>query len=83
MNLLTLTNFHKHYGSLLIGLILAVIVVTLLKGPKPAFQRVVAVLVDINLVIGLATAWKIAPNIIFSATSSVSFGRCRIITREC
>jgi uncharacterized protein YacL len=61
MNLLTLTNLHKHYGSLLIGLILAVILVTLLKGPKPVFQRVVAVLVDINLVIGLATAWKIAP----------------------
>lgn len=44
---------HKHYGSLLLVLILAVIVVALTKGPKPVLQRVVAVLVDINLAIGL------------------------------
>jgi len=56
-----LIKTHKHYGTLLIALVLAVIVVALLKGPKPAFQRVVAVLVDINLVIGLTTAWRIAP----------------------
>ncbi len=31
--------------------------VTLLKGPKPVFQRIVAVLVDINLVVGLSVAW--------------------------
>ena len=44
---------HKHYGSLLLVLILAVIVVALTKGPKPVLQRIVAVLVDINLVVGL------------------------------
>jgi hypothetical protein len=56
-----LIKSHKHYGTLLIALVLAVIVVTLIKGPKPVFQRIVAVLVDINLVVGLATAWRIAP----------------------
>ena len=44
---------HKHYGSLLLVLILAVIIVALVKGPKPLFQRIVAVLVDINLVVGI------------------------------
>ncbi len=44
---------HKHYGSLLLFLILVVIVVALTKGPKPVLQRIVAVLVDINLVVGL------------------------------
>ena len=48
-----LLTAHKHYGSLLLVLILAVIVVALTKGPKPALQRIVAVLVDINLVVGL------------------------------
>ena len=52
-----LLKSHKHYGTLLLALVLAVIVVTLFKGPKPVFQRIVAVLVDINLVVGLATAW--------------------------
>jgi hypothetical protein len=56
-----LIKSHKHYGTLLIALVLAAIVVTLIKGPKPVFQRIVAVLVDINLVVGLATAWRIAP----------------------
>lgn len=50
MNLL---SAHKHYGTLLLLLVLAVIVVALVKGPKPIFQRIVAVLVDINLVVGL------------------------------
>jgi len=45
---------HKHYGSLLLVLILAVIVVALVKGPQTKFQRIVTVLVDINLVAGLA-----------------------------
>lgn len=44
---------HKHYGTLLLVLVLAVIIVALTKGPKPVFQRIVAVLVDINLVVGL------------------------------
>jgi len=52
-----LIKSHKHYGTLLLALVLAVIVVTLVKGPKPVFQRIVAVLVDINLVVGLSVAW--------------------------
>ncbi|GDY18028.1 hypothetical protein LBMAG55_13510 [Verrucomicrobiota bacterium] len=44
---------HKHYGTLLLVLVLLVILVALTKGPKPALQRIVAVLVDINLVVGL------------------------------
>jgi hypothetical protein len=52
-----LIKSHKHYGTLLLALVLAVIVVTLIKGPKPVFQRIVAVLVDINLVVGLSVAW--------------------------
>jgi hypothetical protein len=44
---------HKHYGTTLLVLVLAVILVALTKGPKPVFQRIVAVLVDINLVVGL------------------------------
>jgi hypothetical protein len=55
-----LLKSHKHYGTLLLALVLAVIVVTLIKGPKPVFQRIVAVLVDINLVVGLAVAWNSA-----------------------
>ena len=53
-----LLKSHKHYGTLLLALVLAVIVVTLIKGPKPVFQRIVAVLVDINLVVGLSVAWN-------------------------
>ena len=52
-----LLKSHKHYGTLLLALVLAVIVVALTKGPKPVFQRIVAVLVDINLVVGLSVAW--------------------------
>jgi len=48
-----LLTAHKHYGSLLLVLVLAAIVIALTKGPKPVFQRIVAVLVDINLVVGL------------------------------
>ena len=53
-----LLKSHKHYGTLLLALVLAVIVVTLIKGPKPVFQRIVAVLVDINLLVGLSVAWN-------------------------
>jgi hypothetical protein len=52
-----LLKAHKHYGSLLLALVLAVIVIALTKGPKPVFQRIVAVLVDINLVIGLCALY--------------------------
>ena len=55
-----LLTAHKHYGSLLLVLILAVIVVALTKGPKPIFQRIVAVLVDINLVVGLVALFYTA-----------------------
>jgi hypothetical protein len=51
---------HKHYGSLLLVLILAVIIVALVKGPKPLFQRIVAVLVDINLVVGIVAFFQTA-----------------------
>jgi hypothetical protein len=51
---------HKHYGSLLLVLILAVIIVALVKGPKPPFQRIVAVLVDINLVVGVVAFFQTA-----------------------
>ena len=53
MHTLAIAGFHKHYGTLTLALVLAVIVVALVKGPKPVFQRIVAVLVDINLVVGL------------------------------
>lgn len=49
---------HKHYGTLLLVLVLAVILVALVKGPKPVFQRIVAVLVDINLVVGLIAVFQ-------------------------
>jgi hypothetical protein len=53
MNTLAVAGFHKHYGSLTLALVLAVIIVALVKGPKPVLQRIVAVSVDINLVVGL------------------------------
>lgn len=52
-----LAKAHKHYGSLLLALAVAVVLLALTKGPRPAFQRVVAVLIDINLVVGLANWW--------------------------
>ncbi len=55
MDPILLGKIHKHYGSLLLLLVLAVVIVTLVRGPKTALQRVVAVLVDINLVIGLVS----------------------------
>ena len=52
-----LAKTHKHYGSLLLALAVAVVIIALTKGPRPAFQRIVAVLIDINLVVGLANWW--------------------------
>ena len=52
-----LAKAHKHYGSLLLALAVTVVILALTKGPRPAFQRVVAVLIDINLVVGLANWW--------------------------
>lgn len=51
---------HKHYGSLLLLLVLIVIIVALVKGPNTKLQRIVAVLVDINLVIGIVTLFYTA-----------------------
>ena len=48
-----LLTSHKHYGTLVLALVLLVVLVALFKGPKPVLQRIVAVLVDINLVVGL------------------------------
>ncbi len=53
-----LFTVHKHYGSLLLVLILAVIIVAIVKGPKPVLQRIVAVLVDLNLVLGVFTIFQ-------------------------
>ena len=58
MNTLAVAGFHKHYGSLTLILVLVVIIVALTKGPKPVLQRIVAVLVDINLVIGLVAFFQ-------------------------
>ena len=55
-----LLTAHKHYGSLLLVLILAVIIVALVKGPKTVLQRIVTVLVDINLVVGLVAFFQTA-----------------------
>ncbi|MEY2821714.1 MAG: hypothetical protein RJA37_832 [Verrucomicrobiota bacterium] len=49
---------HKHYGSLLLLLLLVVVVNALVKGPNTKLQRIVAVLVDINLVIGLVAVFQ-------------------------
>jgi hypothetical protein len=49
---------HKHYGSLLLLLVLIVIIVALVKGPNTKLQRIVAVLVDINLVVGLVAFFQ-------------------------
>ena len=58
MHPLAVAGFHKHYGSLTLLLVLAVIIVALTKGPKPVLQRIVAVLVDINLVVGLVAFFQ-------------------------
>jgi hypothetical protein len=51
---------HKHYGSLLLLLILIVVLVALFKGPNTKLQRIVTVLVDINLVVGLVAFFQSA-----------------------
>jgi hypothetical protein len=51
---------HKHYGSLLLLLILIVVLVALFKGPNTKLQRIVAVLVDLNLVVGLVAFFQTA-----------------------
>jgi len=49
------SQIHKIYGGhVLLTLITLVILTVLIAGPKPVLQRITAVLVDINIVIGLA-----------------------------
>ena len=60
MNTLAIVGFHKHYGSFTLLLVLAAIIVALVKGPKPILQRMAAVSVDINLVIGLFAFFQTA-----------------------
>lgn len=52
-----LAKIHKHYGSTLLLLVLLGAILAVTKGPRVAYQRVVAVLVDINVVVGLAALW--------------------------
>ncbi len=52
-----LSKVHKHYGTTILLLVLIGAIFALTKGPKVTYQRIVAVLVDINVVIGLASWW--------------------------
>jgi hypothetical protein len=52
-----LSKVHKHYGTTILLLVLIGAIFALVKGPKVTYQRIVAVLVDINVVIGLASWW--------------------------
>lgn len=50
-----LSKVHKHYGSLILLLVLIGFLFAALGRPRVVYQRIVAVLVDINVVIGLIT----------------------------
>jgi hypothetical protein len=52
-----LAKIHKHYGSTILLLVLVGALLALTKGPRVTYQRIVAVLVDINVVIGLVALW--------------------------
>ena len=52
-----LAKIHKHYGSTLLLLVLIGALLAVTKGPKVTYQRIVAVLVDINVVVGLVALW--------------------------
>jgi hypothetical protein len=53
-NLPIISKIHQIYGGhFLLTLIAAVILTVIIVGPKPVLQRITAVLVDINIVIGL------------------------------
>lgn len=52
-----LAKIHKHYGTTILLLVLIGAILALAKSPRVTYQRVVAVLVDINVVIGLAALW--------------------------
>jgi predicted small integral membrane protein len=53
MDSLILGQIHKHYGTLLILLVLVALHLAFFSEPKVKLQRIVAVLVDINLVVGI------------------------------
>ncbi len=49
-----ISKIHEIYGGHVLLLLLALVIVTVIfAGPKPVLQRITAVLVDINIVIGL------------------------------
>lgn len=50
---MNLADIHQHFGELLLILPVAVIIVALVKGKTP-LPRIVAVLLDIQLVLGIA-----------------------------
>jgi len=52
-----LAKVHKHYGSTILLLVLIGFLLAVTKGPKVTYQRIVTVLVDINVVIGLVALW--------------------------
>ena len=50
-----ISKIHAIYGGHVLLLLIALVMVTVIfAGPKPVLQRITAVLVDINIVIGLA-----------------------------
>jgi flagellar biosynthesis protein FlhB len=50
-----IAKIHEIYGGhVLLTLLVAVLLTVIVSGPKPVFQRITAVLVDINIVLGLA-----------------------------
>jgi flagellar biosynthesis protein FlhB len=54
-------KIHQIYGGhFLLALLIGVILTVLIVGPKPTLQRVTAVLVDINIVIGLVAFFQTA-----------------------
>jgi uncharacterized membrane protein len=49
-----ISKIHEIYGGHVLLLLLALVIVTVIfAGPKPVLQRITAVLVDINIIIGL------------------------------
>ena len=54
-------NIHKHYSELVFLLSFVVVLVALFKGPRPVFQRIVAVLLDINLLLGAYQWYSVYP----------------------
>lgn len=52
-----LAKIHKHYGSTLLLLVLLGMAFALARRPRVTYQRIVAVLVDINVVVGLVALW--------------------------